>query len=622
MKNNQARSFESVLLISAPWPLFNRPSIQLGTLKSYLKHQFPDLNVKACHLYLKIAETIGYRLYQTVSEKTWLAETVYAALLYPERIRQIEKIFDQETVGNPMVRKTGLKTLAERVREVSDAFIDDMDWEAYGLVGFSICLCQFTSSIYFIKQIKQKFPDLKIVIGGSMFAGDSIPNLFQVFPEVDFVVNGEGELPLSRLVGHLKKGKGLENIPPITGLVTQKSLKDKDPVSFCQMETLKTLPMPDYDDYFDLLKTFSPQKRFFPTLSAEISRGCRWRQVKTKDKPSGCTFCNLNLQWEGYRSKTPLQAISEVDHMTTKYKTLSVTFMDNMLPVKSSGEIFKRLGRVGKDFNLFGEIRATTPRHMLETMRAGGVQEVQVGIEALGTQLLKKLNKGTTALQNLEIMKNCEELGIANSSNLILYFPGSDRQDVEDTLRNLEFAMPFRPLKPVHFWLGLGSPVYEDPKAFGIRAVFNHQNYSLMFPSAISGSMRFMIQAYRGDLMHQKKLWQPVKKKIIAWEKTYCELHKGPLSTPILGFQDGRDFLIIRQKRFKAETMTHRLVGIYRKIYLFCRKHRSLKTIVSRFPEVGEDRIIPFLKIMADKRLMFEEKEKYLSLAVPLRPGR
>jgi hypothetical protein len=50
------------------------------------------------------------------------------------------------------------------------------------------------------------------------------------------------------------------------------------------------------------------------------------------------------------------------------------------------------------------------------------MREVQIGIEALSSRLLKKLHKGTRAIQNLEIMKNCEMLGIRNISNLILQF--------------------------------------------------------------------------------------------------------------------------------------------------------------------------------------------------------
>jgi hypothetical protein len=41
---------------------------------------------------------------------------------------------------------------------------------------------------------------------------------------------------------------------------------------------------------------------------------------------------------------------------------------------------------------------------------------------------------------------------------------------------------------------------------------------------------------------------------------------------------------------------------------------------LGRFPKLGEDKIVPFLKTMVEKKLMFEENGKYLSLAVPVRP--
>jgi hypothetical protein len=265
-------------------------------------------------------------------------------------------------------------------------------------------------------------------------------------------------------------------------------------------------------------------------------------------------------------------------------------------------------------------MRATTPVRDLYEMHAAGMQEVQIGIEALSTRLLKKLNKGTTAIQNIEIMKHCEMLGIQNSSNIIVHFPGSDEEDVAETLQNIEFTLPFRPLRMVHFWLGLGSPVWQDPKTFGIKNVFNHGNYAGIFPPDVVESMLFIIQAYRGDLGYQKRLWQPVKKKLKAWKKAYAKLHQGPKHEKILSFRDGRNFLIIRQKRMDGEPLTHRLEGTSRAIYLFCQKHRALKRIVDRFSGIPSDRIEPFLKMMVDKKLMFRENYQYLSLAVPERP--
>lgn len=618
--NKRSGLLEKVVLISAPWPLFNRPSIQIGTLKSYLKSQFPDLKVDAHHLYLKVAATIGYQIYQAISKRTWLAETVYGALLYPERLEYIKKIFWRQAARQPSLRKVVFETLIAQVDTVSKAFINSTNWGEYGFAGFSICTCQLTATLYFIKHLKKRFPNLAIVVGGSTFAGESIENIFKVFPEIDVVINGEGEIPLGRLVHHLNHSRRMHEIPPIPGIVTAKSAQKNMPVTFNQMEDLTAQKCPDYDDYFELLESLGPQKSFFPTLPVELSRGCCWRKSHTSAGFAGCAFCNLNLQWEGYRSKSTSRAVSDIDRLVSKHKTLSVAFMDNMLPLKNSGEIFTRVSRLGKDLHLFGEIRAATPKHLLAAMRTAGTVEVQIGIEALSTRLLNRLNKGTTAIENLEIMKHCEALGIVNKSNLILCFPGSSDEDVAATLRCLDFALPFRPLKPVQFWLGLGSPVCQDPKAFGLKAVFNHPNYAAIFGPKINRAMQFTIQAYRGDLAYQKKLWQPVKKKLKDWEKTYAEFHQNPASGHILSYRDGRQFLIIRQKRVGAEPLTHRLEGTSRAIYLFCEHHRSIKSIKGRFPGIPQDKILQFLEMMVTKRLMFAENDKYLSLAIPARP--
>jgi hypothetical protein len=217
-------------------------------------------------------------------------------------------------------------------------------------------------------------------------------------------------------------------------------------------------------------------------------------------------------------------------------------------------------------------------------------------------------------------MRDCEALGIANISNLILHFPGSDDQDIAETLRSLEFALPYRPLKPVGFWLGLGSPVWQDPNAYGIRSVFNHPNWRYLFPQEIFESVRFMIQAYRGDLGYQKKIWRPVEDKIKIWYNTYNGLTRRSGQSSALSLRDGRDFLIIRQRHHNAETINHRLVATSRSIYLFCAHHRSLKRIRKQFPDFSEDKIIAFLKMMTDKKLMFEENGRYLSLAIPIKP--
>ena len=155
----------SILLVSAPWPLHNRPSIQLGALKAYLLSRSQDISVTAHHFYLHVAEAIGYGQYEALAERTWLAESIYSALLYPQKKASAEKIFYEETRNISLLRNTDFNSLIRRVEKISTEFIKSVKWNNFFLAGFSVCLCQMTSSLYFIRQIKKKHPSLPVVIG-------------------------------------------------------------------------------------------------------------------------------------------------------------------------------------------------------------------------------------------------------------------------------------------------------------------------------------------------------------------------------------------------------------------------------------------------------------------------
>jgi hypothetical protein len=189
-------------------------------------------------------------------------------------------------------------------------------------------------------------------------------------------------------------------------------------------------------------------------------------------------------------------------------------------------------------------------------------------------------------------------------------------------LRVLDFSWAYRPLRGVNFWLGLGSPIVKTASSYGIKAIFNHPNYHLLLPPEISRNVPLMVQAYRGDLEIQKRRWQPVKRKLEAWKKAYEKLKGKSEGIPILSYRDGRDFMIIWQKQLRGPALTHRLVGDSRAIYLFCERHRPLKAILGRFGHLSEKKILSFLQMMIDKRLMFREKNQFLSLAIRIKRDR
>lgn len=608
---------ERIALISAPWPVFTRPSIQLGTLKAYVKKQIPELEIVAHHFYLQLAEAIGYDTYNVLSERTWIAESVYAALLYPENSQKIEKFFHKQTRKKREIRKIKFDRLLQKVEAVSQKFISEIFSSGYGIAGFSVCLCQLTSSLYLMREIKKQCTEIVTVAGGSLMASTSAKAMLEQFPQIDVIIAGEGEKPFAGLLKLLTKNESLTSLPAIDGVVTRGS--DNRSVCFSQVPSLSEIPQPDYQEYFEMIKKFVPEKRFFPTLSAEISRGCWWQGKLKEGSGKGCAFCNLNLQWRGYRTKKTERVVSEIDDMTSRYGLLSVAFTDNVIPRNQTVPIFNALSSMGKNLHLFCELRASFSEKELKILQKAGVAEVQVGIEALSNSLLKKMNKGVTAIQNIEIMKHCEALGIKDVSNIIIGFPGSDENDVSQTLETIKFLLPFRPLKIVSFWLGLESPVYRNYKNFGLKAVFNHPYYQVLFPPKIYRNVEFLIQDYTGDKLKQRKLWRPVIDAVTAWEKNYEKLHEKDGSGPILSYRDGRDFIIIRERRINGDHQNHRLQGKSREIYLFCNHKRSIAEILEKFPSLTKKKLMPFLSMMTEKKLMFEEKGNFLSLAVPVR---
>jgi ribosomal peptide maturation radical SAM protein 1 len=587
----------------------------LGALKAYLQKELPQLKVDAFHFYVGVAEALGYDLYEFISERSWLSEACYAALLYPERERIVGDFFKNR--ARNLRPEIHFKDLSRSLKAISEKMMRAVAWKSYPLIGFSICYGQLISSLYFIRQVKKLSPSSLIVIGGSSCAGPMGESLLRAFPGIDFVVNGEGEIPLLRLVQRLSAEPHNRNPLSVPGLISRDFGCAE---GFSQVGRLDDLPQPDYRDYFETLKTLPKLKRFLPRLPVEMSRGCWWRRAALPKKARGCAFCNLNLQWEGYRSKSPQKVVQEIRSLADHYELLSLSFTDNLLPPGNLRSLFETLAGLGKDFRLFAEIRADTPLEELLAMAEAGVGEVQVGIEALSTRLLKKMNKGTTAIRNLEIMKNCEARNVPDlTSNLITRFPGSDEKDVEETLSVLQFSLPFRPLKPVPFWLGYGSPVWHHPEAYGIRKVRNHPFYRNLFPAEILPRLQLLYQGYEGGVKTQQHLWAKVTRAVRSWRTSYESLHDDAGRDPILSYQDGGDYLIIRERRGKDDDRTHRLRGSSRQIYLFCETHRALPEIVERFPQFGQGKILPFLNMMVAKRLMFREGEDFLSLAVPIR---
>ncbi len=589
-----------IALIAAPWPLFNRPSIQIASLKAYIKKELPEIDVRCYHPYLKSACYIGFPTYHAVSQSNFASEAIGAALLFPETYDQCQKIFDKN-LAKRGARKVHFHVVLGRLKKVLSKFVLQANWNDFQAVGFTVCLNQLSVSLWLASEIKKISPECKIIFGGSNCSGRLGRSLLENFHFIDYVINGEGEKPLASLLNYLNGYT--EKVEEKAGILTKNSDPAFDNVKN-QTDDINHLPIPDFDDYFKELASLDPENRFFPELPVEFSRGCWWRR---------CAFCNLNLQWKNYRQKTHNRMAQEIDSLAQRYGVLDFAFMDNALPKTRAPQLFRQLRKHGRDYHFFAEIRAAHTRQEMAVMSRAGLRDIQVGIEALSTSLLKRLEKGTSVFDNIAAMRHALEAGISLQGNLIIHFPGSTEKEVAETLANLEYVWPFQPLKTVSFWLGYGSPVQEKHEEFGISGIKPHHYFARLFPQKLSEKLFPMVLDYKGDKKQQHRIWKPVETMVRNWQRDWKKLVK---EGPLLSYRDGGNFMIIRQVLPGGQILYHRLTGTSRKLYILATDSCVFQNLEAAAPKFTPDQIRAFVQQMVGKKLMFCEGQRIISLAV------
>ncbi|OGR16406.1 MAG: hypothetical protein A2X81_00555 [Desulfobacterales bacterium GWB2_56_26] len=584
-------------LAATPWSIFNRPSLQLGVLKSYVEERL-DARVDTFHLSLPVTAAIGVDRYARIARSGWAGEALFAPLLFPEMRVPAEKLFYTSLAGEKR-SLASFSELVERVEESCTTWLSSLPTEDYHLFGFSVCFFQLLPSLYLAKLLKKTRPELPIVFGGSSCTGAVGASLIEHFPEIDYLVDGEGEEALCRLCRFI--AGDATSLP--TNVRSQRPIaRAQNPAAGLEPDDL---PCPDYSPYFQEMRKFFPELPFIPMLPVEFSRGCWWNT---------CTFCNLNLQWLDYRCKTGEKMAAEILHLARTHESLHFTFADNALPLREADLFFSKIAAAGLDLQFFAEIRAIAEPERLQLYRRGGLKTIQVGIEALSTSLLQKMAKGTTVIGIMATMKTCSETGIRLEGNIITEFPTTTETEIAETLAHLDYLFPFPPLQAARFFLGYGSPIHARAKEFSIRAVLPHAKNRRLFPRNLLRSMTLLTCGYRGDRRTQQRLWRPVHEKIRAWQEYHRQRNKDqpyPLS-----YEDGRTFLIIRQERPAGAPLLHRLRGLSRDVYLFCRRPQKRADISREFPAVSARNLENFFAEMSTKRLMFIEGDLALSLAV------
>lgn len=616
------KELKCVLLIVMPFFSIKAPALGVSLLKARLKEEGIPCAIR--YLNFSFAERIGIDLYEQVcahksdSGDNFNGEWLFAQEYFGSRLPNVQeyaKLMSEAGVAREDLNK--VLSLTKHVGPFLDSSLETLKLSEYDIIGFSTVFDQNLASIALAERIKRCDPEKIIVFGGANCDGDMGLELHRHFPCIDFVCTGEAEFSFPALVKKIFDGKSPRAIPGIIRRVKNVSVMD---VSSSINEDLDSLPFADFDDYFSQLGTRAMVPLIRQSgLPMETSRGCWWGS-KAK-----CTFCGLTTDSLPFRSKNPDRVLREIEHVQNtylqKHHRNRISMTDNILDMNFFDNLIPALAEKKLPVSFFYETKANLSQEQIHALAAAGVNFIQPGIESLSSSVLRMISKGTTALQNIQLLKNCSQYLVYPVWNLLYGFPGEKPENyrlIIDIISKITHLPP--PDGFARFELQRFSPYFTRPHDFGIDNIRPKASYSFIYPFEKESLCKLAYhfdfdlyhdQCFRSDVLH-------LKRAVEHWQQSYAAGAALELwsASPLL--------LLVRDTRPQAKTTWIKLTSYRRTIYDFCGQIRSISEILAHARQkyatqpLRERDIREILQELINDNIMACEADKYLSLAVPV----
>jgi ribosomal peptide maturation radical SAM protein 1 len=627
----------SDVLLIVP-PMLSMRSACDGT--SMLKAVLAQAGIGCDVLYLNVrfAEAIGERLYLALSESvkhhnSLVGEWLFAGEVFDDATPNPEAYLQAAQSGafGPPYRYS--RRSVERLRAARatvPAFLDDLmaeiPWDRYRVIGSvsGVAMVRMWVQILPImavfRRLRERQPAITTLVGGPHCDGEPGAAIARLFPWVSYVCPGEVERTAATLVRRLLTGPAAfdgESRDPSSlpvGVIRggRSSARPTTPVPTPYVLDLNRLPYPDYADYYAQTHEQRARGAFQTLMPFEASRGCWWGEKHH------CTFCGLNGEGMVFRSKTPERAAEELDALATSWGAERVQVLDKILSPAYLDTFVEVLARREQPLDLFFAAKANLTREQLRKLARAGIRTLQPGIESLSTPILRRMDKGTTLLQNVRLLKWCAEVGIRPIWN-ILY--GTASEDPAEYARMAALVPSLTHLEPpasiglIH--LHRFSPELDRAEERGlvnVRAAAPYR-YVYPFPGPDLDQLAQRLDFAYADGRDPERYTADLRAVAAPW------LAGRDADRSHLTLRDLGDRIEIADTRPIAVRPLTVLQGPARLAYLALDEGTTVAgvqaALTSQGPDAPSEHIIAgWLNEWLDARLILQEGQRYLSLAV------
>ncbi|NLX83030.1 MAG: DUF4080 domain-containing protein [Clostridiales bacterium] len=342
-----------------------------------------------------------------------------------------------------------VKVLEGTVNELPEAVIKRVIDSRPDVLGISCYIWNITFVGAMLPALRHALPDCVMVLGGpevSYAAGEVLTR----YPQVDYVLTGEGELPFARLYDALNGNGVMEEVPGLCRR-TANGLLISPPYAHEDMQ-----PSPYCEDY---LRALGGRIAYL-----ETSRGC----------PYSCAFC-LSGRGEKLRQVPLHRAFHEI-MLLAKSGTKTVKLVDRTFNADRgrAAQILRfikdqaergEIADVTFHFEIAGDLLDEETLSLVEAAPCGLFQ-FEIGLQSMDEQTLRLVRRRTDMTFLSQQVRRLIACGKAHVHlDLIAGLPG---EDVAGFARSFDKAYALRPhalqlgfLKLIH-----GSAMREEPGVY------------------------------------------------------------------------------------------------------------------------------------------------------------
>lgn len=344
-----------------------------------------------------------------------------------------------------------------------------------GVSGITPFLSAATKTVRIAKKVN---PKVVTVVGGTHFTLNARQCLMD-YPEIDYVVLGEGEITLLELV------KALEddiNLSKVKGIAFRNRKHIRITSQRPLIEDLDTLPLPAYH------KLPMEKYRFVvwgPDMCVmSSSRGC----------PFHCRFCTEQKIWRNrWRGRSARKLVEEMELLKNKYGVKIIWFGDDCFNLnrRRNEQFIVELEQRDLNMQWYIETRVDTllrDADIVPRMAKLGLFHALLGVESSSKYDLEYLKKNINLSETKKAVDLLKQHGIIAHTNFIVGLPHDTNKSIRRTIAFAKSLDPdvaiFVPLTPFP-----GTDLYEEMVKAGLLTESDFANFDFITPVARTNSL-------------------------------------------------------------------------------------------------------------------------------------